>query len=113
METKTQSPSKLELPKIGQEIYVSSAYYVYRGEDDFEGGKAIINKIDISKTLPKSHRNYIMVGIKGRENTMYNYKSLIAQQKELQEEYQEQVAYANPDMRAEFNKPDADWKEVI
>ncbi len=35
-------------PNKGDKIYVPSAYYVYRGEDDFEGGLATINKVEAS-----------------------------------------------------------------
>lgn len=45
-------------PKIGQKLYIPSAYYVYRGKDDFEGGLAIIDRIEYSDTLPEGHMNY-------------------------------------------------------
>jgi len=102
--------NKIKEPKIGDKIYVPSSYYVYRGEDDFEGGLAIINKIEISKHLPKDHCNSIMVGIEGKHSTMYNYQYLLEQQDELEKEYKGQVAHANPDLRSEFNQPNADWR---
>lgn len=97
-------------PKIGDKIYVPSALYVYRGEDDFAGGIATIAKIEYSKHLPKDHFNYIMIGIEGRSNTMYNYKNLMSEQNELKKEYKDQVAHDDPDYREEFNcSPNADW----
>jgi hypothetical protein len=101
--------TNIKAPKIGDKIYVPSSYYVYRGEDDFEGGLATIDKIDIRKNLPKTHCNYIMVGIEGRPSTLYNYKSLMEEQEELKTTYEGKTAHANPDLRPEFNQPDADW----
>ncbi len=102
--------NKIKEPKIGDKIYVSSSYYVYRGEDDFEGGLATIDKIEFNKNLPKDHCNYIMIGIKERSSTMYNYKMLIKEQNELEKEYKGKIAHPNPDLRVEFNQPNADWK---
>lgn len=100
-------------PKIGDEIYVPSALFVYRGSDDFAGGKAIIDKIDKSKTLPPDHFNYISVGIKERPGTMYNYKNLIKDQEKLKKEYGDRVAHPDPDNDPEFNcHPNADWKFI-
>ena len=97
-------------PKIGDKIYVPSAMYVYRGEDDFQGGKATINKVEKSKHLPKEHFNYLFVGIKERPGTMYNYKSLMEEQKELKKEYGDMRAHPDPDHSPEFNQPNADWR---
>ena len=102
--------TKTKEPKIGDKIYVPSSYYVYRGEDDFEGGLATINKVEHSKHLPKGHVNYTMVGIEGRPSTMYNYRVLAEEQDELKKEYAGKVAHSAPDFDPEFNQPDADWK---
>jgi hypothetical protein len=59
-------------PKIGDKIYVPSAYHVYRGEDDFAGGLATINKVERSNHLPKNHINYFMVGIEGESGWLHN-----------------------------------------
>lgn len=106
MEDKT----KIKEPKIGDEIYVPSSYHVYHGEDDFEGGLAIINNIEFNKDLPKDHINYIMVGVESDPSTLYNYKILMEQQSELKNKYKNKVAHPNPDLRSEFNQPNADWK---
>lgn len=102
--------TKIKEPKIGDKIYVPSSYYVCRGEDDFEGGLATINKVEHSKHLPKDHFNYTMVGIEGRPSTMYNYRVLAEEQDELKKEYAGKVAHSSPDFDPEFNQPDADWK---
>ncbi len=100
----------MEEPKIGQEIYVQSSFYVYRGIDDFAGGLATINKIEHSDHLPKDHVNYTMVGIIERPGSMYNWNNLVENQEKLAKEYAGQKAHPDPDDRAEFNCPDADWK---
>lgn len=100
----------MKKPKEGDKIYVPTSLYVYRGEDDFEGGLATINKIEYSNHLPEDHYNYTMVGIKERPGTMYNWKYLMENQDEWKARYGEQVAHPDPDMRPEFNQPNADWK---
>ena len=70
-------------PTIGDKIYVHSSRYVYRGKDDFSGGLATIDTIEYSDNLPEDHINFIMVGIKERPGIMYNWRSLISNQKTL------------------------------
>ncbi len=87
------------LPKIGDKLYVPSAYHISRGEDDIDGGLATISKVEISKHLPKNHINSIMVKFEELDKaTSYNYRILLEQQKELKEEYGDQVAKPNPDI---------------
>lgn len=109
---KKQNETQIKEPKIGDKIYVPSSYYVYRGEDDFEGGLATINKVELSDHLPEDHINYIMIGIEGRPQTMYNYRGLMAKQEKLQKEYEGKVAHSSPDLRPEYNQPNADWVKV-
>jgi len=94
----------------GDKIYVPSSYHVYRGEDDFEGGLATINKVEHSNNLPKDHVNYTMVGIEENISTMYNYRCLAEEQDELKKIYVGKIAHSSPDLRAEFNQPNADWE---
>ena len=102
----------MDKPIIGKKILVPSSYYVYRGEDDFKGGVATIDSIKYDKNLPEDHINHIMVGIKERPNTMYNYKVLMEKQDELFEQFGQAVAHPDPDMREEFNDPEGDWKVI-
>lgn len=96
--------------KVGDKIYVPSSFYVYRGEDDFAGGMATINKIEHSTHLPKDHYNYTMVGIKERPGVMYNIKPLMEEQAKLKKEYGKTVAHPDPDNDPKFNCPNDDWK---
>ncbi|MCK9543452.1 MAG: hypothetical protein M0R03_15635 [Novosphingobium sp.] len=38
---------QLQMPKVGDEIYVGSSYYIDHGEDDFDGGLCKIIKVEI------------------------------------------------------------------
>lgn len=100
---------KFKEPKIGDNIYVPSSYYVYRGADDFEGGLAVINKVEGSNHLPKEHINYWMVGIEERPSVMYNYNMLMEKQSELKKKYKGKTAHPDPDYSVEFNNPNSDW----
>lgn len=73
----------MELPKIGDKIYVPSACYISRGSDDIQGGIATISSVDISKTLPIDNYNSVMVGVKEIPNKGYNYRYLLEKQEEL------------------------------
>lgn len=98
-------------PKIDEKIYVPSSLYVYRGADDFAGGLATICHIDKSKSLPATHFNYIFIEVKERPGTMYNWKTLLEQQEELEKQYAGMVAHSDPDYSPEMNPdPNADWK---
>lgn len=102
-----------EIPKKGDTIYVPTSLYVYRGNDDFVGGKATISGVHLNEHLRKDHHNYIMVSIEGRPNTRYNYRSLMESQDELKERYGDQVAHPSPDDRDAFNcGPNEDWLPV-
>jgi hypothetical protein len=92
-------------PVIGEKIYVPEVSYVYRGEDDFAGGIAIINKIEHDFI-----HDLLMIGIEGRPGVMYNWHYLSKDQKKLKKEFGEQIAHPDPDYREEFNQPNADWK---
>jgi hypothetical protein len=69
--------NKYREPVIGEKIYVPTSLYVYRGEDDFIGGLATINKIKKDENLSSDHCNFIMIGIEGRKGTLYNWKNLL------------------------------------
>lgn len=97
-------------PKIGDKIYVPSSFYVYRGEDDFVGGTAIISEVDYDEKLPKDHYNYIMVAIENRPFVKYNWNNLLENQEKWEKIYAGSISHPCPDMRPEFNDNNADWK---
>lgn len=97
-------------PQVGDVIYVPSSTFGYRGSDDFQGGQAKICRVKANNNLPLSDVNYWMVEIEGRPGVLSNWKILIEQQDELRRRFGEQTAHPDPDYRAEFNQPNADWK---
>ena len=96
-------------PKIGDLIYVPTSLYVYRGADDFIGGLATISDIKYNDFLEKDHYNYTMIAIEERKGHYYNWNYLLDEQESLKERFGEQIAYADPDDRPEFNDDEADW----
>ena len=99
----------MKLPEVGQTIYVPGAMYVYRGMDDFAGGKAIVSKVKIDKDLPEDNNNRVMVSIKERPNHGYNWYYLEQEQEKLKEIYKDQIAHPDPDDRPEFNDDEEGW----
>ena len=99
-------------PKVGDKIYVPGAMYVYRGEDDFAGGLATINKVERSETLPKGHTNYLFIGIEERPGSMYNWNCLAEKQEEYKDQYGDAIAHPDPDNDPEFNQPDEGWQSI-
>lgn len=106
----TEKSAGSDEPKVGDRIYVPTSLYVYRGEDDFMGGIATISGIDRSNHLPPEHYNYMMVSIKERPGSSYNWRYLMENQDKWREQYGDQVAKPDPDTDPEFNQPNADWK---
>lgn len=96
--------------KKGDQIYVPTSLYVYRGADDFIGGLATIKDFDIAEYLDEGHVNKVMVSILERPGTSYNYKILLEKQEDLKNEFGEDKAYADPDLDTEFNNHDEGWK---
>lgn len=84
--------------KIGDKLYIPSAYFISRGEDDFEGGLAEIDRIETKKHLPEKHCNRIMIGFKENPSAMYNYNYILEGQEEWSKEYSGRTAHPNPDI---------------
>ena len=97
---------KKKEPYVGQKIYVDTDLYLSHGLDDFEGGIAVISKVVKDPDLPKNHHNHLMVGIKERPGTLYNWRYLKEKQEQLKERFKENKAHPIPDDRPEFNRWD-------
>lgn len=87
----------MDLPKIGDIIYVDSHLYIDHGEDDCIGGKATISAVTISKRLPLEHINSIMVQIEEHPGTEYNWKILMEDQENLKKRFGNRWAYPDPE----------------
>jgi hypothetical protein len=93
----------INVPKKGDTIYIPTALYVYRGEDDIQGGKATVSKVT-------EENGTTWVAVEENPGTNYNWKSLSEKQEKLREEFGEQKAYPDPDYRPGFNDSEADWQ---
>ena len=85
--------------KIGDKLYIPSAYYVYRGQDDLRGGLAEV----------EAFNDYGFVLFKENPGVAYNLEHLLPSQKILKKEFGCIKAKKIPDNRPEFNQPEADW----
>jgi len=94
------------MPKVGDIIYVPHSLYVYRGRDDFHGGKARVSKV-------QEQFNSTFVHIEARPGTGYNWAVLEKQQDELQARFGDTWAYPDPDNHPDVNDSEADWVPYI
>lgn len=99
-------PKKVRKPIIGEKIYVPTSLYLSHGRDDFAGGIATIDYIKEDTKSDILDYNRIMVGIKERENTGYNWQYLLANQEKWSKEYAGCIAHPDPDYAEEANRDD-------
>jgi hypothetical protein len=99
----------MKKPEIGQKIYIQSMYYIERGQDDFNGGLATIDKIINSNHLPKSHYNYCMIELKELPNRQFNYNYLLENQENWAKEYKDKIVELCPDYNSYGM---TDWRET-
>lgn len=89
----------MKLPKIGDKIYIPSAYHISNGEDDVEGGLATVESIEVSKFVPLEHPNSIFVTfVETGKAVSYNWKHLMKNQEKWSKEYVDKAAHPSPDI---------------
>jgi len=98
---------KGKLPKPGEKIYVGTSLYLSHGVDDFEGGVATVDKVEVDRKCTNEY-NQVMVGIKERPGTMYNYTYLMEKQAEWKKEFGKRKAHKDPDY-SESSNDDGGW----
>lgn len=91
-------------PVPGEDICVSSSWYLSHGRDDFDGGLCQIGKVVKSDKLPEDHINGLMVTIVERPGWQYNWYNLIKNEKQNLERYGSQRGRPNPDMDPSANE---------
>ena len=96
------------IPELGDEVYVPSELYVYRGHDDTMGGKAHVCAVEEGVSAGKPAPFIRLTGVKGR----FNWQMLETEQEALRIRFGDALAHPDPDLRPEFNQPDADWQRV-
>lgn len=84
--------------KIGDNLFISSAFYISRGSDDVAGGLATIKRFEYNKFLPKDHYNYCMVEFEEHPGRLLNYKYVIENQDDWAKEYEGKIAHSCPDI---------------
>ena len=90
-------------PKVGDTIYVGSRRYLGHGRDDFAGGKATVTQVEEMMSLG---RPVPFVSIRESPTRSFNWEVLEQEQEYLKQEFGDQRAHPDPDMRPEFNE---DW----
>jgi hypothetical protein len=86
---------KLNVPKVGQKIYVDSAYYIDHGEDDRDGGIATVSKVVMGISAGKKVH---FIQVKEIPDVQMNWdQHLRDAQPELRKEFGKQKAKMCPD----------------
>lgn len=97
-----ETNAKYEIPKVGTDLYVPTAFYLGHGRDDFLGGlcqvKNVEEDISAGKKVP-------FVEFVERPGHSYNLEYLLEKQTELKKEYGDRRGRPDPDYSPEFN----DW----
>ena len=79
-----------DIPKVGEDIYISGAMYIDHGEDDRMGGLAEVTKVELKY-------NSAMVSVKEAPGTSFNWLYLKDIQERLKAEHGEGRARPDPD----------------
>lgn len=90
-------PEDIPMPRIGQDVYISTSLYIDHGEDDVQGGLAKISKIEYNPGCPQP-TNRVMVSVVEVPGTSYNYSSIMREADKRREEYGDRRAYPDPDV---------------
>lgn len=82
------------LPKVGDQIYVYTSFYIDHGEDDFKGGLCTVLKVEEGISAGKP-THYITV--RERPNSAYNWQFLAEKQAGLKKKFGNSKGHADPD----------------
>jgi signal peptidase II len=96
-----------DVPKPGDEIYVDTELHLSHGADDLRGGKATVTRVESGVSRG---REVPFVEVAENPGSLYNWELLAEKQAALAAEFGERRAQADPDLRPEFNQPDARWE---
>lgn len=89
------SESTPPVPKVGDEIYVPTAWYMSRGRDDIDGGKATVERTEI-----RFYTQWVyVVGI----SRGFNWAIIGDDQEKLAAEFGETRAHPSPDNHPSAN----------
>lgn len=94
-----------KLPKIGDEIYVPSEFYLGHGSDDLIGGLARVTRVELITKLttgPNAGKHFVIVEEVFGSRRWGDH--LDKMQAELKKEFGKRRAHPEPDDRPEFNR---------
>lgn len=93
----------LQLPKIGDDIYVPTAWFMSHGADDRMGGLAKVKEV---KPGISAGETVHYVRTEEFPHVAYNWEgSLAGEQEKLKKQFGERRARPDPDYSEEFNEP--------
>jgi hypothetical protein len=90
----------LPIPKVGDDIYVPSAFYLSHGVDDVVGGLGKV--IKVKEGISCGETTYF-VYVAEHENKGYNWEFLAKQQEDLKKQFGNERAYPDPDYSPSSN----------
>ncbi len=101
-------------PKVGDEFYIDTALFVYRGADDRIGGLVRIAKVEKKNGLtwltleefPRREEDGVLIRFGGDD---LGTKESLQRQEKLKKKFGNQRACPYPDFRPEFNDSEANW----
>lgn len=93
-------------PKIGEDIYIGSSWYLSHGIDDFRGGKCRVSCIKIETS---AGRPTWFVGVEENPSSRYNWETLRKEQAKLKKEFGEERGRPEPDDDPDSNR----WQQKL
>jgi hypothetical protein len=92
----------VDIPKVGDKIYIPTCIYVTHGVDDFVGGICTISGV---RTKENPGKGVAFVSIEEEPGQWYNWDTYLAPNQETwKAEYGDKKGHLRPDYRPEFNE---------
>jgi hypothetical protein len=91
----------IDVPEVGDDIYARTSLSLSHGRDDFIGGLAKVRRVFSGMSAGKQ---VPFVELEERPGWESNWLFLAGEQERLREQFGENRAHPDPDLRPEFNK---------
>lgn len=99
----------MQVPKVGDMIYVESAFYIDHGEDDRVGGLAKVVKIQDGISAGKKEP---FVVVEAFPYNSFNWCHLAPKQEELKKRFGRKKAYSDPDCPTGCTRKKRCWRHL-
>jgi hypothetical protein len=108
MWTRRERIFSVDIPKVGDKIYVPTTLYVTHGMDDFIGGICTVAGVRLNDN---PEEGVAFVSIEEEPGQWYNWDTYLAPNQEIwKAEFGDQTGHLQPDPRPEFNEEsDEPW----